>query len=214
MPGLLKALHEKFGRNLRSLNTEVVEVLDNIDTDLRLLARLAEFLEIDINSGDLHRQGGASLLREAFSDLSQAMYLQCIGLVVPGRMSTRRAFELGIASVYIWDLPHAYWGWIKCDADFSFSEMIAHLSSEPYMELLRSQQGASAAAPLSIKECQKLYRQLSNTVHGKHSDLPMLSPARFDAEKTKTIKELGDIQTVLKMITAAWSSRVPTFRAS
>ena len=210
MPDLLNALHEKFGGNLRALSSDIVKVLDSTDTDLRALAGLADVLGADLSGSDLHRKGGASLLREAFSDLSQAMYLQCVGLVVPGRMSTRRAFELGIASLYVWDLPHTYWGWMKCDTDFSFSEMTAHLFSESYIELLRSQQGDSASAPLSPKECQKIYRHLSNTVHGKHSGLPMLSPTRFNAEKTKTIQELNDIQTVSRVIIAAWKARLPT----
>jgi hypothetical protein len=73
------------------------------------------------------------------------MYLLSVGLIVPARMLTRRAFELGLGAVYMWDLPHKYWGWAKHDHDLGFTEMIEHLTSQSYLTHLANVQGKSVA---------------------------------------------------------------------
>lgn len=177
---LLSALHESFGANLgSSIDTPNTPILDSIDLNSRIISSFKLALLND-NKYDAHKSGCAEVLDEVFSDFAIAMYLNSIGLIVPARMSTRRALELGLSAVYMWDMPHEYWGWRKRDQDLSFSAMVTHLNSSGYLEYMAQLKGPSANACFCDQaNFQALYRILSNTVHGKIADLPALAPERF-----------------------------------
>lgn len=177
---LLSALHDKFGANLgEAVDASTTPILDSIDLNSRIISAFKAAL-IKKHKGDAHKTGCAEILDEVFSDFAIAMYLNSIGLIVPARMSTRRAFELGLSVVYMWDMPQEYWGWRKCDQDLSFSAMVAHLNSSGYLEYMTQLKGQSAKPCFCDQASfQTLYRILSNTVHGKIADLPALAPERF-----------------------------------
>lgn len=177
---LLSALHDKFGANLgQAIDASTTPLLDSIDLKSRIISVFKTEL-LKGNIGDAHKTGCAEILDEVFSDFAIAMYLNSIGLLVPARMSTRRAFELGLSVVYMWDMPQEYWGWRKRDQDLSFSAMVTHLNSSGYLEFMAQLKGRSTN-PCFCEQTnfQELYRILSNTVHGKIADLPALSPERF-----------------------------------
>lgn len=206
--GLLQDLHAKFAGNIKSLPQDAIEILEEIDTKSRIIDCVRDELSQKHSNNDPHRVGCTELVGETFADLAQAMYLISAGLIVPGRMITRRAFELGIASIYMWDLPHEYWGWVKCDEDLSFTKMINHLSSNGYKIHLATIQGK--ADPDGICDStyfQKIYRSLSNTVHGKADKLPPLSPERFSAQKNGLNEHLKLIAEVQDALTELWCGR-------
>lgn len=177
---LLSALHDSFGANLGgAIDVPNTPLLDSIDLNSRIISEFKTAL-LSGNRGDAHKAGCAEILDEVFSDFAIAMYLNSIGLIVPARMSARRAFELGLSAVYMWDMPHEYWGWRKRDQDLSFSAMVAHLNSSGYLEYMTQLKGLSANACFCDQtNFQALYRILSNTVHGKIADIPALAPERF-----------------------------------
>jgi len=177
---LLGALHGKFGDNLEeAVNASTAPLLDTIDLNSRIISAFKAEL-IEKYKEDAHKTGCAEILDEVFSDFAIAMYLNSIGLIVPARMSTRRAFELGLSVIYMWDMPQEYWGWKKCDQDLSFSAMVTHLNSSGYHEYMKQLKGESENSCFCDQvSFQKLYRILSNTVHGKIADLPALAPERF-----------------------------------
>jgi hypothetical protein len=206
--GLLQDLHAKFAGNIKILPQETIEILEDIDTRCRIIDSVRAELVQSHSNNDPHRVGCAELVGEVFADLAQAMYLISAGLIVPGRMVTRRAFELGIASVYMWDMPHEYWGWAKCDEDLSFTKMVSHLSSSGYKVHLSTLQGKNP--PDGVCESasfQKIYRSLSNTVHGKAESLPPLSPERFSAAKNGLNEHLKLISEVQDALSELWCGR-------
>ena len=103
---LLCALHSNFGRNVEALSPETTPLLNSVDLNSRVISEAGNELSANYCSNDAHKRICTEILDEVFSDFSLAMYLCTIGLIVPARMSVRRAFELGLASVYMWDLPH------------------------------------------------------------------------------------------------------------
>lgn len=133
---LLTTLHSKFAANLVALEPEVIQLIEIIDLKSRAIDGASVELQRIHFTSDAHKLQCAFLIQEVFADLCQAMYLLAIGLVVPARMSTRRALELGVAVLYMWDLPHEYWAWAKHDEDLSFSKMVDHLGSPGYISLI------------------------------------------------------------------------------
>jgi hypothetical protein len=187
---LLKALHDKFGANLdSSFDDSTIPLLNTIDLNSRVISEFKILLQQ--NSSEKHRLGCAEILDEVFSDFAISMYLHSVGLIVPARMSIRRAFELSLATVYMWDMPQEFWGWRKCDQDLSFSTMVTHLNSSGYNEYIAQMKGESKTVTFCDQvKFQKLYRILSNTVHGKSADLPALAPERFSTISNGILEHL------------------------
>ena len=89
--------------------------LEAIEVNCRCIDGIRHQLVDHYSNGQDHKRRCAQLLDEIFSDFALALYLFSVSLVVPARMLVRRALELGVASIYMWDLPHEYWGWSERD---------------------------------------------------------------------------------------------------
>jgi hypothetical protein len=188
---LIHSLHTRFGGNIENLELDTIHLFDKIDLNSRVIDGIRVELLADHCGTDGQKKNCAEILDEVFADFTLAMYLLAIGLIIPARMSARRAFELGVAAVYMWDLPHEYWGWKNHDTDLSFSNMITHLNSIGYLAYLASIHGRLDTEAICDRvDFQKIYRQLSNTVHGKIEGLPPLSPERFVADKNGITEHL------------------------
>lgn len=198
---LLSALHNSFGANLgEAIDVSNTPLLDSIDLNSRVISEFKTAL-LGGNTDDAHKVGCAEILDEVFSDFAIAMYLSSIGLIVPARMSARRAFELGLSAVYMWDMPHEYWGWRKRDQDLSFSAMVSHFNSPGYLEYMTQLKGLSENTCFcDSTSFQALYRVLSNTVHGKIADLPALAPERFSTIKNGLAEHLELIVKTQKAV--------------
>lgn len=198
---LLCMLHAKFSQNVQSIGEEASSLLDIIDLNSRIISEIRSILISDYCSSEEQKRICKEILEEVFADFSLAMYLCAIGLIVPARMSARRAFELGLAAVYMWDLPHEYWGWRQRDQDLSFSAMLTHLNSIGYLEYIAHLRNVESALSIcNQSKFQVIYRELSNTVHGKISGLPPLSPERFSPERNGTemhLKQTADAQNAV-----------------
>jgi hypothetical protein len=188
---LLSNLHDNFGKNLANIDLTTKSLLESIDLNSRTISEIRNRLSLNCSNSDTQQAICSDVLDEVFTDFSIAMYLCTIGLIVPARMSARRGFELGLAAVYMWDLPHQYWGWRKDDVDLGFSEMVTHLNSKGYQAYLAHLASKSDSKTIcNQRRFQETYRALSNTVHGKFGDLPPLSPSRFVSEKNGVAKHL------------------------
>lgn len=188
---LFSSFHSKFGENIQLLDCEAIGHFDIAEINSRIIYEIRTFVALSCCESQTHSLICSSILEEVFSDFTISLYLHSIGLIVPARMSTRRAFELGVATLYLWDLPHEYWGWKSHDSDLSFSTMVNHLNSPAYNTYLESisEQGSTYNCPTS-QTLQQIYRKLSNTVHGKTNELPALSPERFSIEKNGSLEHI------------------------
>jgi hypothetical protein len=205
---LLTTLHSKFAANLEVLDREVLALLESIDLNSRAIDAASAELQQRHSKGDRHEFECAQLIEEIFADLCQAMYLLAIGLIVPARMLSRRAFELGLAIVYMWDLPHQYWAWAKHDEDLSFSKIVDHLCSPGYITFISSIQNKTPPEwPCASGLLQDLYRTLSNTVHGKADGLPPLSPERYSPKIENIGEHLKLIVEIQITVLALWCAR-------
>jgi hypothetical protein len=204
---LLENLHQHFGENITSMNSEVLALMESIDVSSRVIDSIRNELRENYCNSDVHKLHCADLCGEIFANFSQAMYLFSSGLVLPARMLVRTALELGIAVVYMWDMPHEYWGWVKHDEDISFSKMIAHLSTERYATHLANLGGKGVCDQNALK---LYYASLSNTVHGKLSELPPLAPERFKVEGADIQKHLTLTINVQRALIDIWCGRFST----
>lgn len=203
---LLENLHTSFGTNIKDISPETLELIENIDINSRIIDAIRVELRAAYARDDSQKLGCTDILDEIFTDFSLAMYLFSVSLIVPARMLVRMALELGIASVYMWDIPHEYWGWVKHEDDLSFSKMIEHLSSDRYATHLANVHGKKACDQTQLK---KFYSSLSNTVHGKLNDLPPLSPERYRFDKNNIQTHLKLTIEVQQALINIWSGRFP-----
>jgi hypothetical protein len=205
---LLTTLHYKFAANLNGLDRDVIALLEIIDVKSRAIDGVAGELQRSHSREGKHQPQCAHLIEEIFADLCQAMYLLATGLVVPARMLARRAFELALAIVYMWDLPHEYWGWAMHDQGLNFSKMVEHLCSPGYLTLISSIQNKTPPDwPCNSTALQTLYRTLSDTVHGKSEGLPPLSPERYSPNMKNVGEHLKLLTEIQKTILNLWCAR-------
>jgi hypothetical protein len=207
---LIGSLHESFGLNISNLPADAITHIESIDLNCRAIDGIrGELLERHCGS-DCHKRACACLLEEIFSNFALAMYLFSIGLIVPARMLIRRALELGIASVYMWDLPHEYWGWTKHDEDLSFTKMVSHLASDSYLTYLANiNEGPKDTSNTkhASTTLHRIYRTLSDTVHGKTNNLPALSPERYSPGANQLSGHLQLTTNVQNILISIWCDR-------
>lgn len=127
----------------------------------------------------------ATLPDEIFADMVMSLYFGACALDSPAHSVLRRALELGIAVVYLWDLPHCFWGWKSHDIDLNFGDMVDHLAKPQYKSYVASLDSAYQLRDIfDYSEARKLYRMLSNTIHGKISTHAAQLPNRFQFDAT------------------------------
>ncbi len=152
----------------------------------------------------------ARLPEEVFADVVSSLYLGSIGLVKPAHTTIRRALELGLALVYLWDMPHAFWGWKECDKDLAFSEMLEHLESRSYKSFLANEIGLHDDSILvNGKRLRDIYRITSNTAHGKISTHKVLMGDRFSHVPAEWLECLDLLDGVTSEVVRLWLNRYP-----
>ena len=150
------------------------------------------------------------LPEEMFADLVSAIYLAAIGLVKPAHTTLRRTLELGLALVYLWDMPHAFWAWKECDKDLSFSEMLEHLDGAGYRSFLANTAGVSASIALfDTQRLREVYRMTSNTTHGKISTHKVVLSDGFSHIPTEWSDCLDLLDSAITEVLRLWFKRYP-----
>jgi hypothetical protein len=217
-------LHEKFSENLRAAVASEVILLAETERKARAVNEVSAVLR---ESATLTKtqQEILCIFDEVFADLIGSIYLASVALDNPARMLLRRSLELGLATVYLWDMPHLYWTWKQHDGDLNFREMVDHISSLPYSTFVAADCPTYTAGPLiDATLANKLYRKLSNIVHGKISDFESNSPTRFvyvheewksHLALTRSIEDLllGLWKQRFEMVGLSWSSRFIQFES-
>ena len=124
---VLPALRSRFDQNLDATLGLDQKLWQLVELKARVVPAVAEILR-NHEAISATQKVILCIYDEVFADIVISSYLAACGLDKPGRMTLRRGLELGIASVYLWDNPHLFWGWKEQDKDLNFNEMIEHLA--------------------------------------------------------------------------------------
>jgi hypothetical protein len=204
---ILRKLHAKFSTNFDQAITGCVPELERVDIKMRAVAECgSELAKMPGLTASQIQLSVAS--EEVFADLVTSVYLASIGLDRSAQMVLRRSLELGLAIVYLWDLPHLFWGWKQCDYDLSFSEMLEHLGSLNYRTFLEKTGGTPAAEALvDAAAARRIYRAASNTVHGKVTTHKVLAADGFNYNSDQWEAHLRVADEVATLLLGLWFRR-------
>lgn len=208
---ILKDLDNKFQENLDMFLSQVNTDCKEIDIKARAIAALGQ-ISSDAQGLQASQIEITWIYNEVFSDIILSLYFTACALDKPAQSVLRRALELGVAIVYLWDLPHVFWGWKNHDNDLNFNEMLDHLSKDGYRSYLAS---------LDIKCCdnrffdfcetRRLYRILSNTIHGKISTHETKLPDKFSSNPEDWKCNLLLISSVENILLQLYNIRFPQY---
>ena len=211
---LLIELHTKFSDNImKSLEDENKhQALEFRAKQFALLGQIIKEDTLDTTHLELY-----PIFDEVSSDCILSLYLASCSLDKPAQIILRRALELGIALVYLWDLPCTFWGWKSHDVDLNFNEMINYLTHDSYNTYIKSINPNLGNALFNSTDARVLYRELSNTTHGKITTFETNLPHRFSYNTTDWKSHLNDVRRVEDIIHDIWWTRfseyIPEFRS-
>ena len=192
-------LSDKFNSNFREWQGIEDKKLDKVVISIFTLNAIAEILNGKKNS--VHHDVCIKIFNEIIADTSSSLYLSACAIDKPANIVLRRVLELGVASIYLWDMPHVVYSWKNHDQDLSFSEMLKHITNQGYIDYFTENEGiAGGVSIIDAKKAQRIYGQLSDVVHGKitsfETDLP--NKFTFESEDWERFIKLAEI--VLSMI--------------
>jgi len=165
---ILKKMESKLSANLKQcLEKEDLENFNDVEVKARAFAVLGQILN-ESEGLSPHQKEIIPTFDEIFSDIIISLYFAACSLDNPAQIILRRVLELGVAIVYLWDYPIAFWGWKNHDKDLKFNEMIEYLASDTYKTFIQSiNQNHNNEYGLLIQDARNSYRRFSNTLHGK-----------------------------------------------
>lgn len=204
---VLLELHTKFSENLTTSLEQGQVAYKEIDLKARAIAAIGQ-IAIEDRGLQPNQAEIASIFNEVFSDMILSIYFSACALDKPAQSVLRRALELGIAIVYLWDLPHAFWGWKAHDSDLNFNDMVEHLSKDSYKSFLSSLNPEYKNDDLfDYAGVKRIYRILSNTIHGKIPTHESNLPDRFSYNYDDWQKNIGLIISVQETLLHLFKKR-------
>ncbi len=203
-------LESKFRDNLDKFIKQGDNAYKEIDLKARAIAAIGQVAS-KAEGIQPHQTETTLVFAEVFSDMVLSMYFTACALDKPAQSVLRRSLELGIAIVYIWDLPQAFWGWKAHDYDLNFNEMIEHLSKDSYKSFLASLDIQYTDGLFEHSEARRLYRVLSNTVHGKIVTHESNLPDRFSHNTKDCRANLDLILRVQRVLLRLYKNRFPAY---
>lgn len=162
---IYEQLNDKFQANIRASVLDNITLQDEVDVRARAISAFSDLCAKSASGS--HQTELSEIFNEVFSDIIVSIYQACCALDKPAQVTLRTGFELGVGIVYLWDYPTQYWAWKVHDRDLNFNEMIEYLSSDAYTTFVSEMKGDKTQVRIDVSECKDIYRQLSNTIHGK-----------------------------------------------
>lgn len=206
---VLQGLARKFHTNLEGAILALSTEFEDTDIKLRHLASKGHQLGA-LPSLTQTQRALAELCHVLFCDAACSMYLAACALDAPARMVLRRTLELGTAVIYLWDTPVAYTAWKELGKDLSFKAMSEHLASEEYRRFIETTQDGRVAGRADLDIGQSLYRELSETAHGKPASLEVSLADHFVFNAEYCSKHLRAIRNVCAHLVALFEYRFGT----
>lgn len=171
-------LNQKFNGNFAQWDSLVNPNLEKSFLGLNCIATVGEIL--NERKSLKHHEICCKVYDEIFSDGVSALYLASNAMDKPANVVLRRVLELGIAALYLWDMPHMAFSWNHHDQDLSFSEMLNHINSKGYISYINIENNTDIKSELvSSSKAQNIYGSLSDVVHGKITTFESSLPDRF-----------------------------------
>ncbi|MFE1744740.1 hypothetical protein [Coleofasciculus sp. H7-2] len=200
-------LQEKLRQNLKVSLLENIEKLSQVEIKARAFAILGQVIREKPYLSQSQKEI-TTIFDEVFADVVTSVYLAGCSLDKPAQTLLRRVLELGVAIIYLWDMPHQFWGWKCHDKDLNFNEMIDYLNSPSYKSfILNENYKKSTGFLFEVEECKKIYRILSNTIHGKISTFESVLPDRFNHNSVDWQKHLDLVMQVQNILLHLWENR-------
>jgi hypothetical protein len=200
----------KLGEKLKTnLNLSVVDN-SNLQDEINLLARSVAALGEILSTTNLavHQKDLCKVFDEVFADAIISVYNAGAGLDNSAQIILRRSLDLGVGIVYMWDQPVHFWSWKSHDGDLNFNDMIEYLSKESFKTFLNSLHGSDNKEELvDFKEFRRVYRDLSNTVHGKIHSHETRLPDRYNYNSLDWNRHLGLTKKVLLLLLSLFQKR-------
>lgn len=204
---ILLKLEERFKSNIKQCLPIEREAYKRLDRKARVFAVLGQVISED-NSLLPHQKELVHIFDEVFADVILSLYFSACGLHKPAQIVLRRAIELGIAIIYLWDFPLAFWNWNTHDHDLNFREMVEYLIKDSYKTFLKSLNPSYKGDELfNEKEAKDIYRILSNTIHGKMTTHVSYLPNGFSHDASAWCEHLKLVERVLDLLISISHSR-------
>lgn len=196
---IMSELRDKFNANFDEWLSLGDDSLETIFIYLQIIPKIGQALK---NQSTLkHHNECCLIFDELFADTVSALYLAACAIDKPAFIIMRRVLELGLASVYLWDMPHMANAWRKFDQDLNFSDMLKHVNSEGYLSYVSEETENKIETDLfPNKSCQEIYGYLSNIVHGKMCSFESSIPDKFKFEKKEWFEFTVLTKKVLKIL--------------
>lgn len=208
---ILESLHQKFGDNLKSCLSENIAILNEVEIKAKGSYILGELINKDITISETQKEI-TKIYPEIFTDLTVSIYLASCAIDNSPKILMRRVLELGIAVVYLWDLPFKFWNWKKNDDynnDLSFKEMLDYLNNAGYIDFINQENGSFLTDFINKSSVNKIYRELSNVIHGKSDNFESSNPDRFKHKKEDLLLVLNYALTTENILLSVWKKRFP-----
>jgi len=207
-PGeVFRRLHTKFGVNFDLALKAHSPALKAVELRARAISSVKQILA-SIQTISATQREILTVFDEVFADVICSLYLAGCALDKPAQMVLRRALELGIGVVYLWDMPHVFWGWKCHDYDLNFNDMVEHLASVSFKSYVDSCDPHSPPGDvLETAATNKVYRILSNIVHGKITSFESQLQDRFNHTTTDWDAHLELVKTVEDLLLNLWRRR-------
>ena len=192
-------LNEKFNGNFEQWKALRDHDLENTFIGLRCIALIGEILSD--RKFSKHHEICCKIYDEIFSDGVAAIYLASNAMDKPANIVLRRVLELGLAALYLWDMPHMAFSWDEHDQDLSFSEMLKHVNSKGYISYINKENGSEIDGELVLSSrAQKIYGSLSDIVHGKITTFESSISDRFkfvESDWEQFVELIEEVATML-----------------
>ena len=175
---ILNELKDKFDLNFNSWSKIDGNELHKTFVLARAIFEIGQILKEKASSK--HHEKCCQICDEVFADIISATYLATCAIDKPASIILRRVLELGVASIYLWDMPHISYAWELKDHNLSFSEMITHLNSDGYKLFVSEETGKKVDGEIiDSKKLKASYGELSDIAHGKMNSFESNLPNRF-----------------------------------
>jgi hypothetical protein len=204
---LFRDLHAKFGDNISLCASNISKSVVAVEVRARATYQLGQTLA-NIPELQDFRKLLANILGEIFADTIVSVYLAGCALDNPAKILGRRVLELGVSVVYLWDQPCQFYGWYGHDKDLSFQDMLEYIGSSSFRMFLEKDVGSVSTFDPVV--ASKLYRSLSNIVHGKMCTFESSLPDRFAYTRQGGEEYAQLIGAVQDFLLKLWESRFPS----